>query len=82
MGFKLTTQPNPANKKKTKNHIPMNSKVQSHQFCELRVVEAQHVAVVGGPVLVVVDGADTLAVAVGVAVDGGGYDGQLGDQVH
>lgn len=65
-----------------KSGSPVDGEVESHQLGELGVLEAEHGAVVGGPVLVVVDGADALAVAVRVAVDGGRDHRQLGDQVH
>lgn len=62
--------------------IPVNGEVETHQLCELRVVEAEHAAVIGRNVLVLIDGADALAVTVGVTEDGRSYHGQLGDQVH
>lgn len=60
----------------------MDGEVETHQLSELGVVEAEHVAVVGRPVLVVIDGTDALPVAVCVAVDGRRDHRQLGDQVH
>lgn len=62
--------------------LPVNGEVETHQLDELWVVEAEHAAVVGGDVLVFVDGADALAVPVRVAEHGRGDHRQLGDQVH
>ena len=62
--------------------IPVNGEVETHQLCELRVVEAKHAAVVGRQILVFIDGTDALAVTVGVTEDGRSHHGQLGDQVH
>lgn len=60
----------------------MDGEVEPHQLSELGVAVAQHVGEVVGPVQVGVDGADTAAFAVQVAVNLGGDAGQLGDQVH
>lgn len=57
----------------------MDGEVEPHELGELRVVVAEHGAVVGGPVFVVVDGADAFAVAVRIAVDSGRNHGQLSD---
>lgn len=61
---------------------PVDGEIQAHELGELFVIVAQHASEVGGPIELWVDGADSLAVTVGVAVDGGGDDWQLGDQVH
>lgn len=61
----------------------MDGHVQTHQIGELFVVAiAQHASEVGGPIEFRVDGSDALSVMVGVAVDGGSDDWQLGNQVH
>lgn len=60
----------------------MDGEVQTHQLGELRVVEAEHGAVVGRPILVVVDGADAFAITVRVAVDGRRNHWQFSNQVH
>lgn len=60
----------------------MDGEVQPHQLRELRVVEAEHGGVVGGPVLVLIDSADALAVAERVPVDRGRDHWQFWDQIH
>lgn len=60
----------------------MDGEVETHELRELRVVEAEHGAVVGRPILVVINSADAFAVAVRVAIDGRCDHRQFGDQVH
>lgn len=62
--------------------ITVNSEVESHELDEFGIVITQHCGEVVAPVLGGVDGTDARAVLVGVAVDGGCYDGQLGDEVN
>ena len=60
----------------------MDGEVKPHELSELGVAVAQHVGEVVGPVQVGVDGSDTAAFAVQVAVDLGSNAGQLSNQVH
>lgn len=62
--------------------LPVNGQVQTHELGQLRIVESKHFGVVGRPIQIVIDGADTLAALVCVAVDGGCDDWQLSDQVN
>lgn len=63
--------------------LPVNGEIKTHQFSELLVVAiAQHAGEVGRPIEFWVNGADALSVTVSVAVDGGGNDWQLCNQVH
>lgn len=61
---------------------PVDGEVKPHQLSELDITVAQHVGEVVGPVQVGVDGSDTAAFAIQVAVDLGSNAGQLGNQVH
>lgn len=61
---------------------PVDGEVKPHQLSELDIAVAQHVGEVVGPVQVGVDGSDTAAFAIQVAVDLGSNAGQLGNQVH
>ena len=60
----------------------MDGQVESHEFTELWVLVAQHADKVRRPVLAGVNGADTGAVAVKVAVDYGGDRRQLRNEIH
>lgn len=60
----------------------MDGEIKTHQLGELFVVIAQHASEVGGPIEFWVDGSDALSVTVSVAVDGGGDDWELGNQIH
>lgn len=60
----------------------MDGEVEAHELDEVGVVVAQHGGEVVAPILVGVDGANTLAIAEHVAVDGSGHDWQLGNQIH
>lgn len=61
---------------------PVDGKVKPHQFSELGIAVAQHVGEVVGPVQVWVDGSNTAALTIQVAVDLCSNAGQLGNQVH
>lgn len=60
----------------------MDGEVKPHELSELDVAVAQHVGEVVGPVQVGVDGSNTAAFAIQVAVDLGSNAGQLSNQVH
>lgn len=60
----------------------MDGEIQAHELGESFVVVTQHASEVGGPIQLWIDGADSLAVTVRVAVDGGSDDWQFGNQVH
>lgn len=60
----------------------MDGEVKPHELSELDVTVAQHVGEVVGPVQVGVDGSNTAAFAIQVAVDLGSNAGQLSNQVH
>ena len=64
------------------SHLPVNGKVQPHEFCEFHVLVAQHSCEVGGPVLLGVDGAYAGSISVQVAVDNGRNGRQFGNKVH
>lgn len=64
-------------------HAPMDGKVKTHKLCEFFVsIIAQHAGEVGRPIEFWVNCPDSLSVMVGVAVDGGSNDWELGNQVH
>lgn len=63
------------------NCLPVNCKVQAHQFCELWIVKAQHFGVVGRPIQIRVDRTD-FTILECVTVDGGCNDWQFGNQIH
>lgn len=62
--------------------LPVDSKIEPHKLSELGITVAQHVSEVMGPVKVGVDGSNTAAFTIQVAVDLGGNAGQLGNQIH
>lgn len=62
--------------------LPVDGEIQAHELGESFVVVAQHASEVGGPIEFWIDGTDSLAVTVGVAVDRGSDDWKFGDQVH
>jgi len=62
--------------------ITVNCKVQSHEFCKLCIIIAQHVTEVLTPILAAIDGANTLTITVCVAVDGCCYDRQFRYEIH
>lgn len=62
--------------------LPVNGQIQTHELGEFGIIESKHFGVVGGPIQIVIDGADALAALVCVAVDGGCNDWQLSNQVN
>lgn len=61
----------------------MNGEIKTHEFGELLIVAiSQHASEVGRPIELWVDGADALTVAISVAIDGGGDNRQLSDEIH
>ena len=60
----------------------MDGEVQSHEFCELRVLVTKHVGEVGTPIQLGVDSAHGRALSVQVTVNNGSHGGQLGNKIH
>lgn len=60
----------------------MDSDFKAHKLCKLGVVEAAHVADIGYPILVDVEGTETSTAMVRAAVDGCRDRWQLGEEVH
>lgn len=62
--------------------LPVDGEVQAHEFGQFGVVESKHFGVIGRPIQFRIDRTDSLTALICVAVDGGGNDWQLGNQVN